>query len=595
MTDIPNAVLSERLAELIDGRRLIAAVFTTYQLDGGFFEQEVLPVLFDIPLSHETTRKLMQLEPALRSVPAGVAVYYDAGGLIAESDFGSPKLGFRRVPVRVNGYVFHPKNLFLLVESPGRGEDAPGRALLVGALSANLTRSGWWSNVEAAHFEEIEAGDFTRLKREVALALRWLRSQSDNPADARPVEAMLAFLKDTDQRETRTTDGKLHTHFYAGREPFVSWLADATRGLLDGLCLEVISPYFDTAEQMCATGGAHRTFQAGRGPRPPAAERARPGPVRSSALRLGPQAGGRLLGPPRYRSVLPARQGWRHLAQVRPRQGLSVLQQEEEDRVPVRRLGQPDHRGAPGAKRGVGLPGRCGAGRRSRLLAHQGAGAAEVLRTVFERTGREPGSGCRHAARAAISLGHGGDRGLTGIEPTARLGCAWPPGRSTSALWLRSSLASGLRFPTRCASALRGVLPESSLVFVKREGASDGVLLVQEDGLAAKPSLLRTLSVAEILRFWALLSPEQRATFIEVRAGELTAYRRRRCAGVALPPTGRERHPLRSIRRLVPRLLRAGEVRRQRRRGGQPRGGGDPSVRQLVRRPAHLAGAAAGD
>jgi hypothetical protein len=71
------------------------------------------------------------------------------------------------------------------------------------------------------------------------------------------------------------------------------------------------------------------------------------------------------------------------------------------------------------------------------------------------------------------------------------------------------------------ADALRGVLPESSLVFVKSEGHPDGVLLVQEDGLAAKPSQLRTLSVTEILRFWALLSPEQRAAFIEVRAADL--------------------------------------------------------------------------
>lgn len=44
MTEIPHAVLSEKLEELIDGRRLVAAVFITFRFDPEFFEQQVLPV-----------------------------------------------------------------------------------------------------------------------------------------------------------------------------------------------------------------------------------------------------------------------------------------------------------------------------------------------------------------------------------------------------------------------------------------------------------------------------------------------------------------------------------------------------------------------
>ena len=38
MADIPHAVLSEHFQERLNERRLISAVFTTYEFDPGFFE-----------------------------------------------------------------------------------------------------------------------------------------------------------------------------------------------------------------------------------------------------------------------------------------------------------------------------------------------------------------------------------------------------------------------------------------------------------------------------------------------------------------------------------------------------------------------------
>ena len=49
MTDgvrLPEAVLSRRLAEAVRGRRVRSAVFTTFNFDPGFFELQVLPLLF---------------------------------------------------------------------------------------------------------------------------------------------------------------------------------------------------------------------------------------------------------------------------------------------------------------------------------------------------------------------------------------------------------------------------------------------------------------------------------------------------------------------------------------------------------------------
>ena len=57
----PHAVLSEQLEERLRGRRLIAAVFLTFRFDPEFFEQEVLPVFLEVPLSHASAVKLVQL------------------------------------------------------------------------------------------------------------------------------------------------------------------------------------------------------------------------------------------------------------------------------------------------------------------------------------------------------------------------------------------------------------------------------------------------------------------------------------------------------------------------------------------------------
>ena len=73
---IRTDVLSEQLQEVIRGRVVKAAVFTTYQFEPGFFEEDVLPLLFEQSFSHVPQIRLIQLEEALLSVEH-LAVYYD--------------------------------------------------------------------------------------------------------------------------------------------------------------------------------------------------------------------------------------------------------------------------------------------------------------------------------------------------------------------------------------------------------------------------------------------------------------------------------------------------------------------------------------
>jgi hypothetical protein len=141
MADIPHAVLSEHLEEQIRGRRLLAAVFLTFRFDPGFFEEQVLPVFLNVPVSHATAIKLVQLDDALKTVPHGIAVYYDQNRLVPE--VGSGRLDTRRIAVRHRTGIFHPKNVFALVEEVEPDENGHrAKALLVTCVSANLTRAG---------------------------------------------------------------------------------------------------------------------------------------------------------------------------------------------------------------------------------------------------------------------------------------------------------------------------------------------------------------------------------------------------------------------------------------------------------------------
>ena len=58
-----------------------------------------------------------------------------------------------------------------------------------------------------------------------------------------------AFLRSTDQRLVRSSAGWLHTHFFDGTTTVPEFLREAAGGAIDGLYLEVISPYFDAGPE----------------------------------------------------------------------------------------------------------------------------------------------------------------------------------------------------------------------------------------------------------------------------------------------------------------------------------------------------------
>ena len=159
-TGIPLGVLSDKLKEKINNRRVCSAVYTTYSFDPGFFELYLLPILFDYPFSQVERIRRVQLEENMRTID-NLAVYYDQTALAQDST--PAQLDYRRIDVHRKTGVFHPKVVLLLVEDQASGNLDNSRSqprkslsLIVSISSANLTRAGWWENVEVAHIEEIQ-------------------------------------------------------------------------------------------------------------------------------------------------------------------------------------------------------------------------------------------------------------------------------------------------------------------------------------------------------------------------------------------------------------------------------------------------------
>ncbi len=259
--NVPQAVLAERLGEAIRGRKVRAVVFTTFTIDPEFFELHVLPVLFDQPFSQIDKVRRIQLEDALRSVE-DIAVYYDRTALSQSS--GPAQLDWARIGVRVPTGVFHPKLVLALVENapdlleePEDQDDSFQRgpeSLIVGALSANLTRAGWWENLEAGHFEEIDDKSIDEsvcpFRKDLLGLIRHLSQLGGPKEEQRALDRIRRFLTtrtSTAMRLNHSARGRHYTRLFYGQSELASWLSEL-RLRDETWNLEVISPYFDGAD-----------------------------------------------------------------------------------------------------------------------------------------------------------------------------------------------------------------------------------------------------------------------------------------------------------------------------------------------------------
>ena len=520
MSAIPQDVLGDALGEARAGRRVRAAVFTTFTFDPGFFELHILPLVFDRISPIEKVKRI-QLEDLLQN--CDVAVYFDRAGLV--QDALPAQSDFRRIDVRRLGKgLFHPKLVLLLVENATEEakawEDAgePTLSLLVGAMSANLTRAGWWENVETAHFEEVPDADvdaaripFRRDLLSVIHRLRDLAPEDDHTA----LDQIHDFLLQRTQTQTMTQNrhsGQYFTRLFHGQRALAAWLAELglDRG---GWNLEIISPYLDhvgTLDALCdALSLAEvRVFLPNRS---------------DGAVEVTCEL---------YRAIAE-RAAWAKL----PDAVVGSSGRKQSDTVPNRWVHAKIYRFWKAQGPEIVL---CGSVNLTAAAhSHGGAGNLEAAFLVGIESGQRRSWWLKkHDAEpteyAAVPGREDEEAQEITIDITLRFD--WRDG--VLAYRIDSDVAEPESFRIRTldgrelaridqpkmggwrecgdevSRVVRELLASTSLVELSTARGRWNVL-VREEGMVHRPSLIARLTPEEILMYWSLLSPEQREAFLE--------------------------------------------------------------------------------
>lgn len=528
MADIPQFVLSERLQEVMQGWRLHSAVFTTFRFEPDFFETEILPVLLDVSLSHVHDVKLALLDDALRQIPGHIAVYYDQTGL--DTSKTGARLDIARIPVRLkNGACFHPKNIFMLAERASDGGAAPQRALFCICLSANLTMAGWWRNVEVAHVEILTEGARTRLHTPLLECLGELLRHS-TPSTNRATETIAAFLRDhTSQSRQRSRDGRFLTHLHHGTTSVPTFVSGIAGKELNKWNIEIISPYFDGEAKSLPLEALIRRFSPHEVrvflPRGDAEEglcrdtfydavAALPG---VTWARLPVALERKTVGATRRRFVhakvyrfFEHKRGGRQILYVGSAnltqagcgvdtstgKGRHVSNWESGFLVELEPRGKPDWWLQPDT---AGRP-----------MAFQEMLETDGTRTADESRLQIAHSWSTHTSRVCWN----------GDSASPPLVLRNPRGARDSLLASIPTVAGDewVVLDADAGLAIERSLATSSLIEVSAGAELGALVLVQEEDLAQRPSMLYQMSPAEILRYWALLTPAQRAAETEARA-----------------------------------------------------------------------------
>lgn len=530
VSTVPTSVLSQQVQDAIDGRRVRCAVFTTFSFDPAFFELQILPLLFDQSFRQPDKVRRIQLDDALRAVD-NIAVYYDMRALA--QDGGPAQLDYRRIDVsRGTGY-FHPKVVLLLVddvtsEDRRRGDDAEPdedsvrQALLVGILSANLTRSGWWENVECAHIEEVKdkasGNQRSSFRRDLLLLMQRIRDSAAPEDDQSALNQVRKFLLRRTSRNRFSKSkslGVFHPRVFCGqnRQNLVDWL-DALRLRRLELNLEVISPYFDD-------GGA--------GPLGALIETIRP---RETRVFLPTKSDGTARITSETYTAVEQMARWAVLPPAlvdRARTGSAEKLLPRHVHAKVYRLWR---KGGPDLLV-VGSPNLTTAG-----FSHAAAGNLEAAFLVdvsnvghAQRWWLEPLD--REVERFA-EMEDSEEDGLDTVGLALSFQYDWGVGRLSYRLQKPGAGSFKVADPSgrplfkvtgpsteqwvpcdaKVSEKVQEMLRSTSFLIVKH-GAKSWRVLVREENMAHRPSLLLDLTPEEILEYWSLLTAAQRGDLIE--------------------------------------------------------------------------------
>ncbi|WP_280553470.1 phospholipase D family protein [Halomonas sp. 25-S5] len=238
-------------AQIGEGERVVAAVFTTYRFEPEFFEQEIIPLMLDQGLAFSSDQRIksIQVREALSEAGLPVEVFYDLD-LFRQQGTVSPSMEYLHHGIRGERSAFHAKLVLLLLENVDSGE----QCLCVGASSANLSIAGWWENIECQHWERVVNGEPSlRFLNQLRADVGWLAARRKaplgDPDNALPrIQSFLKRCRSSKSASPISYYGLTSLALAQQRRPaFMRFLRDALAEqspYYKNWTLEIISPYF---------------------------------------------------------------------------------------------------------------------------------------------------------------------------------------------------------------------------------------------------------------------------------------------------------------------------------------------------------------
>ena len=244
-------ILGEKLKEEINGRRIKAALFHSFNFDPDFFENYLLPLFLpDIPFGDNKIQNTILWKKYQNELPP-VTVYCD---FHAKAQKGIHlDYTVRTVDIKkVNGVkpCFHPKHTAILLDDG---------TLLLFIGSNNLTEAGWCSNLEGVNFFKLKSGEYfpREFKDQIRNFNQEIPSQNYNehsPADDL-IDVFFAKRGYTDEVDFKLLNSKDF------REEnnisfFGSFLINLCLEGNDGIPfkkIEIVSPYYSSGISMFET------------------------------------------------------------------------------------------------------------------------------------------------------------------------------------------------------------------------------------------------------------------------------------------------------------------------------------------------------
>jgi hypothetical protein len=516
LTEIPSEVLAEAFQSVIQNRRLRSAVFLTFRFDPGFFEREVLPAFFDIPLSQVPELRVLNLSEAIREIDA-LAVYYDRRAL--EVGAASGKLDVQRIAVSHPTGYFHPKNVLALVENDHSVDGGPpSLSLIVCALSANLTRAGWWENVEIAHIEEIQEGAICSFRDDLLLLIQRLRRSAPQVQRHEALDRIHAFVRKLQPESQRMRNGVVLPRFFSGGS-IVDFLKEVAGNRLQKTNLEILSPYFDdTASPAGPLEALGRAFNLNE--------------VRVYLPRgLENEA---LCTRQFYEEIKKSAQ-WGSLPDAMMRLSKSAWRTLHAKSYRFFDRDRGYEAFFVGSANLTNAAFGNGGNVESGFFVESSQPTRKQLDWWLVTDTASPTTFLQRAEDDDLLQGDGWKLSLEYDWHAGSSRCYWDDSHESSPLTL---LAHGVELatipalacrewvlgPAALTLALAESLKTSSFVTVRiGDSGAEAQILVNETNMTHKPSLMATLSAADILRYWSLLTPDQKNEFLEERAQELVS------------------------------------------------------------------------